>query len=90
MVELKFTIYDGSLRCLCIDHDWCTGMTIKEYGELLDNNGDFTQETLNARISHLADEIIRTSDIRECATKAEVMTEIFTRCVSARYEDTKG
>ena len=87
MLELRFTIYDGALRSLCIDHNWCTGMTIEEYGELLDNSGDLTQETLNARISHLADEIIRTSDNREGATKAEVMTEIFNRCVKAWYED---
>lgn len=87
MLELRFTIYDGALRSLCIDHDWCTGMTIGEYGELLGNRGDHTLETLNARIAHLAEEIIRTSDNRECATKAEVMTEIFNRCVKAWYED---
>ena len=62
-------------------------MTIEEYGELLDNSGDHTLETLNARISHLAEGIIRASDNRECATKAEVMTEIFNRCVKAWYED---
>lgn len=46
MLELRFTIYDGALRSLCIDHDWCTGMAIEEYGELLDNSGDLTLETM--------------------------------------------
>ena len=90
MLELSFIIRTGSMRQMCIDHNWCTGMTNDEYYKMLNTPDTLNEKELSERIAHIADEIIRTSDNPEGATKAEVMTEIFTRCVSAWYEDTEG
>lgn len=88
MLELNFVISRSRIRQMCIDHNWCTGMTNEEYYKILDNPDTLNEKGLSERIAHIADEIIRTSDNFEEATKAEVMTEIFTRCVNAWYEDT--
>lgn len=88
MLELSFVISRSCIRQMCIDHNWCTGMTNEEYYKILDNPDTLNEKGLSERIAHIADEIIRTSDNLEEATKTEVMTEIFARCVNAWYEDT--
>ena len=87
-MKRTIVINSDSLRSLCIERMWCTGMTIEEYGEMLNTCGVFkTMEETEEIISHIADEIIRTSHRNSSGHKDIVMTSIFNNCVSVWFRE---
>lgn len=90
-MKMAIRISNSSLRYLCIKHKWCTGMTIKEYGELLSIPVIFEDmKEAEKCIAHIAEEIIRTSDFTDIVSKANVMTSVFAECVSIWWESDKN
>ena len=87
-MKMAIRINSSSLQGLCIEHMWCTGMTIAEYSNMLDISGvcEDMGECEQA-ISRIADEIIRTSHSDRLGSKASVMTSVFNKCVSVWFRE---
>ena len=90
-MKMAIRINSSNLRGLCIEHMWCTGMTIEEYSDMLDTCGVFeTMDECEQVISHIADEIIRASQSDRLGGKANVMTSVFAECVIIWWESDKN
>lgn len=54
MLELNFVISRSSIRQMCIDHNWCTGMTNEEYRKILDNPDTLNEKKSSVRESPIS------------------------------------